>query len=90
LAGTLRHHLRLAGITRPQLLAGSNGRRHVWAHDLRATFITISLAMGKSETWIADRTGHKSSAVDRGVAGAHLHSPLVATLTCARRGGIAV
>lgn len=41
----------------------SNGRRNVWAHDLRATFITISLAMGKSETWIADRTGHKSSAM---------------------------
>jgi hypothetical protein len=30
-------------------------------HDLRATFITINLANGKTETWIADRTGHRSS-----------------------------
>ena len=26
-----------------------------------ATMITIALAMGRSETWVADRTGHKSS-----------------------------
>jgi integrase len=30
-------------------------------HDLRATFVTINLANGKTETWISDRTGHKSS-----------------------------
>jgi integrase len=30
-------------------------------HDLRATFVTVSLATGKTETWVADRTGHKSS-----------------------------
>ena len=30
------------------------------AHDLRATFVTISLATGKTETWISDRTGHRS------------------------------
>jgi hypothetical protein len=29
---------------------------------LRATFVTVSLAAGKSETWVADRTGHHSSA----------------------------
>lgn len=29
-------------------------------HDLRATFVTISLATGKTETWISDRTGHRS------------------------------
>jgi hypothetical protein len=29
--------------------------------DLRATFVTTSLANGKTETWVADRTGHKSS-----------------------------
>lgn len=35
-------------------------------HDLRATFITISLATGKTETWVIDRTGHTISAmVDR-------------------------
>ena len=30
-------------------------------HDLRGTFVTLSLANGKSEAWISDRTGHKSS-----------------------------
>jgi hypothetical protein len=36
------------------------------AHDLRATFVTMSLAEGKSETWIRDRTGHKTaSMIDR-------------------------
>jgi integrase len=28
------------------------------AHDLRGTFVTLALANGKSETWVADRTGH--------------------------------
>jgi integrase len=31
------------------------------AHDLRASFVTIALANGKTETWVADRTGHRSS-----------------------------
>ena len=31
------------------------------AHDLRGTFVTLSLANGRTETWVADRTGHKSS-----------------------------
>jgi hypothetical protein len=30
-------------------------------HDLRATFITIKLANGRTETWIADRTGHRAA-----------------------------
>ncbi|KYF90369.1 hypothetical protein BE20_17890 [Sorangium cellulosum] len=30
-------------------------------HDTRATFITIKLANGRTETWISDRTGHRSS-----------------------------
>ncbi len=30
-------------------------------HDLRGTFVTLALASGKTETWVADRTGHKSS-----------------------------
>jgi hypothetical protein len=28
------------------------------AHDLRAAFVTIALATGKTETWVSDRTGH--------------------------------
>jgi len=35
-------------------------------HDLRATFITVNLANGRTETWVADRTGHRSSVmIDR-------------------------
>jgi hypothetical protein len=30
------------------------------AHDLRATFVTIHLTLGKTETWVSDRTGHHS------------------------------
>jgi hypothetical protein len=30
-------------------------------HDLRGTFVTISLSSGRSEAWIGDRTGHRSS-----------------------------
>ncbi len=39
----------------------SDKRQRIRAHDLRASFITVSLALGKSETWVADRTGHTSS-----------------------------
>ncbi|HTB77902.1 MAG TPA: hypothetical protein VK762_31870 [Polyangiaceae bacterium] len=32
-------------------------------HDLRATFVTVSLANGETEQWVTDRTGHKSSQI---------------------------
>jgi hypothetical protein len=32
-------------------------------HDLRGTFVTMALANGRSEAWISDRTGHRSSAM---------------------------
>jgi hypothetical protein len=41
---------------------GAN-RRKIRIHGLRGTFVTISLANGKTETWVADRTGHRSSAM---------------------------
>lgn len=63
LAQRLRDSLPLAGITRPVLFARSASRQRVRAHDLRASFITVHLAAGKSEAWIQDRTGHKSSAM---------------------------
>src|SRR4029077_18378268 len=33
-------------------------RQRFRAHDLRATFVTVALATGKTETWVSDRTGH--------------------------------
>ena len=50
-------------MTRPELFTRSEHRLRVRAHDLRATFVTLALAAGKSESWVADRTGHKSSAM---------------------------
>ena len=38
-------------------------RRQMNVHGLRSTFVTISLANGRSETWVMDRTGHRSSAM---------------------------
>jgi integrase len=61
LAEAFRADLRAAKIDRPELFERSSTRRPIRVHDLRATFVTLSLAAGKSETWVADRTGHRSS-----------------------------
>jgi integrase len=60
LADRLRNDLRTVGVNRPQLFERSKVRMPLRAHDLRATFVTIALAMDRTETWISDRTGHKS------------------------------
>lgn len=57
----LRPHLIAAGVTRPQLFETSATRLAIRVHDFRGTFVTLSLATGKSEAWVTDRTGHKSS-----------------------------
>lgn len=62
-ADRFREHLKLAGIDRPELFERSEARMWIRLHDTRATFITIALACGRSETWVADRSGHKSSAM---------------------------
>jgi len=63
LAAKLRDDLQTAGVDRPALFARTEARQPMRAHDLRATFITVSLANGQSEAWVADRTGHKTSAM---------------------------
>jgi len=63
LAKKFREHLRLAGVLRPELFEKSEIRRPIRAHDLRATFITLALAQGKSEQWVMDRSGHTTSAM---------------------------
>ena len=60
-ADDLREYLKAAGVRRPQLHTNSKHRRWLRIHDLRATFVTVALATGKTETWVADRTGHRSS-----------------------------
>lgn len=61
LADWLRADLKLAGVARPELAERNQWRRPLRAHDLRGTFITLSLANGKTESWVQDRTGHTST-----------------------------
>jgi hypothetical protein len=63
LATEFRAHLKLAGVDRAELFERSEMRLAIRTHDLRATFITLSLAGGKSERWVMARTGHTSSAM---------------------------
>ena len=58
---TLREALQSAGVDRPKLYQNGNNRLRIRAHDLRATFVTLALANGKSEDWVMQRTGHNSS-----------------------------
>jgi integrase len=74
LSRLLRVDLGRAGITRPSLFERSATRSPLRVHDLRATFITLALATGRSETWVTDRTGHTSSQmVARYKRGARAH-----------------
>jgi integrase len=62
-AEALREDLTAAGVNRHALHHSSENRTHIRAHDLRATFTTISIANGKTENWIALRTGHTTHAM---------------------------
>lgn len=59
-AAKFRTYIAQAGIARKELGAGVN-RRAIRLHDARASFITVALAIGMTETWVMDRTGHQSS-----------------------------
>jgi len=60
LSRLLRGWLLAFGVDRPQLHTASARRLALRAHDLRATFVTVALAVGKTDSWVMDRTGHKS------------------------------
>jgi integrase len=61
LADQLRDALLEAGVKRAQLFKRSAHRIPLRAHDLRASFVTLALATGKTEDWVTTRTGHGSS-----------------------------
>jgi len=63
LAETFRDCLKAAGVTRPQLTERSEERGQIRAHDLRGTFVSLSLANNKTERWVMRRTGHTISAM---------------------------
>ncbi len=58
-----RRDLVVAGVERAELFAKSPARKPIDVHGLRATFVTLALAAGRSEAWVTDRTGHTSSAM---------------------------
>jgi integrase len=58
----LRNALEGADVERrEQLYRRTALRLRLRAHDLRATFITLALAQGRSEDWVRTRTGHRTS-----------------------------
>jgi hypothetical protein len=59
----LRNALNKAGVGRIKLFENSDTRQRLRAHDLRATFVTLALANGRTEDWVRLRTGHCSSAM---------------------------
>jgi integrase len=61
LATQLRDDLKRAEVDRPKLFTGSRNRLRMRAHDLRATFITVSLASNRTWEWCQQRTGHGDS-----------------------------
>jgi integrase len=61
LANDFRSHLAAAGVTRGELFERSAARRPIRAHDLRATFVTVALASGQTESFVTSKTGHRSS-----------------------------
>lgn len=60
-AELFRKHLKAAGVQRAELYRRSENRIPIRVHDLRSTFVTLALAVGRSEQFVADRTGHRSS-----------------------------
>ncbi len=65
-AETFRGHLLAAGVDRAELHTSAADSLPIRIHDLRATFVTVSLATGKPDAWIRDRTSHKTiSMLDR-------------------------
>lgn len=60
-AARFRRHLLTSGVTRAELHHASALALPMRVEDCRATFITLSLAAGKPERWVRDRTGHTTS-----------------------------
>ena len=60
-ARLLRADLQVAKVKRAELYLKGKNRLMVRAHDLRGTFVTLSLANERTEAWVQDRTGHTSS-----------------------------
>lgn len=63
LAGQLRDDLKLAGVTRPDLFGEIEGQEALRFQDLRASFVSIHLAMGWTYQDVMIRTRHTGAKV---------------------------
>ncbi|HVY45478.1 MAG TPA: site-specific integrase [Minicystis sp.] len=57
-AKMLREDLRAVGVTRELLFLDAANVEPLRFHDLRSTFVTWARRAGRSDAWIAERTGH--------------------------------
>ncbi len=62
-AADLRAALQAGGVDRAKLYEHGENRQRLRFHDLRATFVTLAVATGRTEDWVVRRTGHLSSAM---------------------------
>ena len=61
----LRAALKASGVKRERLFSPTKKRMRFRAHDLRATFVTLSLANGKTDDWVRARTLHAGECLRR-------------------------
>lgn len=59
-AETFREHLLAAGVDRAELHTRSKDSLPIRIHDLRSTFVTVSMSTGRPDTWIRDKTAHRT------------------------------
>ncbi len=59
-AEQFREDLTTAGVKRTELHTRTKDNASVRVHDLRALFVTTALAGGRSDTWVRDRTSHRT------------------------------
>ena len=63
MADLLRIHFKKAGLKRADLTSRAKLKQPFGVHSFRRSFVTRSLALGKNEDWVRQRTGHKSTEI---------------------------
>lgn len=64
-ARTFRSRLLASGVDRLDLHEPTGDLQRIRIHDLRATFVTLALATGRTDRWVRDRTGHCALVLDK-------------------------
>jgi hypothetical protein len=65
LALLYRAHCEAVGLDRARLFEKKANKLRLWAHDMRAFFITSGMFAGRDALWITDRSGHTTLAMLR-------------------------